>query len=315
MPSHYPHWSYGKAFEKLKTLYDYGVSGLPYEMVINSNPALAYLMRDNSLLPADPHHRARLRPQRLLQEQLHLQVDPRRVHDRHLQGARRARAPLHRGPEHRRRQGREHPRRRARAVAAVPAQPRGQEALAETRSASSCSTPRSPAHDPFQSIHRRADYVEPDLQQGAARRPTRTCCSSSATTIPYLAELGARPAHDRPRGGAVLHPADRDQDHERGLGLVLCTSASSNALELPQELHLEFLVRHNQVRAPDPGRPEPVPPRASSIWEDIERRCDEPTPEEREHVPPGKTGREAALRDARGRPRRRPSCAAGSPRS
>src|SRR5258706_12167247 len=50
MPSHYPHWSYGKAYEKLKTLYDHGVSGLPYEMVINSNPALAYLMRDNSLL-------------------------------------------------------------------------------------------------------------------------------------------------------------------------------------------------------------------------------------------------------------------------
>src|SRR6476661_1896877 len=49
MPSHYPHWSYGKNFEKLKTLYEYGVSGLPYEMVINSNPSIAYLMRDNSL--------------------------------------------------------------------------------------------------------------------------------------------------------------------------------------------------------------------------------------------------------------------------
>jgi hypothetical protein len=50
MPSHYPHWSYGKSYEKLKTLYDHGVSGLPYEMVINSDPALAYLMRDNTLL-------------------------------------------------------------------------------------------------------------------------------------------------------------------------------------------------------------------------------------------------------------------------
>src|ERR1041384_5678924 len=47
MPSHYPHWSYGKSYEKLKTLYDYGVSGIPYEMVINSNPSLAYLMRDD----------------------------------------------------------------------------------------------------------------------------------------------------------------------------------------------------------------------------------------------------------------------------
>lgn len=50
MPSHYPHWSYGKSYEKLKTLYDYGISGLPYEMVINSNPCIAYLMRDNTLL-------------------------------------------------------------------------------------------------------------------------------------------------------------------------------------------------------------------------------------------------------------------------
>ena len=49
MPSHYHHWSYGKAHERLKTLYDHGVQGLPYEMVINSDPALAYLMGDNSL--------------------------------------------------------------------------------------------------------------------------------------------------------------------------------------------------------------------------------------------------------------------------
>ena len=49
MPSHYPHWSFGKSFEKTKTMYDHGVSGLPYEMVINSDPCLAYLMRDNSM--------------------------------------------------------------------------------------------------------------------------------------------------------------------------------------------------------------------------------------------------------------------------
>ncbi|MGE4282996.1 MAG: SpoVR family protein [Clostridia bacterium] len=50
MPSHYPHWSYGKAYEKKKTFYSYNLEGLPYEMVINSNPCIAYLMRDNSLL-------------------------------------------------------------------------------------------------------------------------------------------------------------------------------------------------------------------------------------------------------------------------
>lgn len=48
MPSRYPHWSFGKSYEREKMLYDYGVGGLPYEMVINSNPCLAYLMRDNT---------------------------------------------------------------------------------------------------------------------------------------------------------------------------------------------------------------------------------------------------------------------------
>lgn len=50
MPSHYPHWSYGKTYERKKTLYKYNLEGLPYEMVINSNPCIAYLMRDNTLL-------------------------------------------------------------------------------------------------------------------------------------------------------------------------------------------------------------------------------------------------------------------------
>jgi stage V sporulation protein R len=50
MPSKYPHWSYGKAYEKNKTLYSLNLTGLPYEMVINSDPCLAYLMRENTLL-------------------------------------------------------------------------------------------------------------------------------------------------------------------------------------------------------------------------------------------------------------------------
>ncbi len=49
MPAHYPHWSFGKRFERQKTLHSYGLTGLPYEMVINSEPALAYLLRDNTL--------------------------------------------------------------------------------------------------------------------------------------------------------------------------------------------------------------------------------------------------------------------------
>lgn len=50
MPSRYPHWSFGKAYDRSESLYRYNLTGLPYEMVINSNPCLAYLMKDNTLL-------------------------------------------------------------------------------------------------------------------------------------------------------------------------------------------------------------------------------------------------------------------------
>ncbi|SMC22764.1 stage V sporulation protein R [Clostridium acidisoli DSM 12555] len=50
MPSRYPHWSFGKAYEKSSTIYKYNLSGLPYEMVINSDPCIAYLMKENTLL-------------------------------------------------------------------------------------------------------------------------------------------------------------------------------------------------------------------------------------------------------------------------
>ena len=49
MPSHYGHWSYGKTFERTHQRYNLGMEGLPYELIINSNPSIAYLMRENPL--------------------------------------------------------------------------------------------------------------------------------------------------------------------------------------------------------------------------------------------------------------------------
>lgn len=49
MPSHYNHWSFGKSFERTNQMYNLGLQGLPYELIINSNPSIAYLMRQNPL--------------------------------------------------------------------------------------------------------------------------------------------------------------------------------------------------------------------------------------------------------------------------
>ncbi len=50
LPIGYPHWSYGKEFIRNERAYRSGMQGLAYEIVINSNPCIAYLMEENSIM-------------------------------------------------------------------------------------------------------------------------------------------------------------------------------------------------------------------------------------------------------------------------
>jgi len=49
MPNMYHHWSYGKRFLHDEQNYKRGAMGLAYEIVINSNPTINYLMEENSM--------------------------------------------------------------------------------------------------------------------------------------------------------------------------------------------------------------------------------------------------------------------------
>lgn len=49
MPLGYSHWSFGKQFLNVEKHYRRGHMGLAYELVINSNPCIAYLMEENTL--------------------------------------------------------------------------------------------------------------------------------------------------------------------------------------------------------------------------------------------------------------------------
>lgn len=49
MPVGYHHWSYGKGFLSTQKSYQRGQMGLAYEIVINSNPCIAYLMEENTM--------------------------------------------------------------------------------------------------------------------------------------------------------------------------------------------------------------------------------------------------------------------------
>jgi spore cortex formation protein SpoVR/YcgB (stage V sporulation) len=49
MPIGYAHWSYGKKFIQTEQTYKRGQMGLAYEIVINSDPCIAYLMEENTM--------------------------------------------------------------------------------------------------------------------------------------------------------------------------------------------------------------------------------------------------------------------------
>ena len=49
MPVNYRHWSFGKHFLSTEKGYRRGQMGLAYEIVINSNPCISYLMEENTL--------------------------------------------------------------------------------------------------------------------------------------------------------------------------------------------------------------------------------------------------------------------------
>ena len=49
LPLMYKHWSFGKHFARDETFYRKGLRGLAYEIVINSNPCISYVMEENSM--------------------------------------------------------------------------------------------------------------------------------------------------------------------------------------------------------------------------------------------------------------------------
>jgi stage V sporulation protein R len=47
LPGRYSHWTFGKAYNRMKTMYDFGLSKI-YEVVINTNPSYGFLLETNS---------------------------------------------------------------------------------------------------------------------------------------------------------------------------------------------------------------------------------------------------------------------------
>src|ERR1051325_1046786 len=46
LPGRYSHWTFGKTYHRMKTMYDFGLSKI-YEVVINTNPSYGFLLETN----------------------------------------------------------------------------------------------------------------------------------------------------------------------------------------------------------------------------------------------------------------------------
>ncbi len=269
IPSHYGHWSYGKAFEKLRTLYAHGVSGLPYEMVINANPSIAYLMRDNSLClqiltiahvyghsdffrenfyfratdatNALSSFRAAARRVRGYVEDPSIGAD--RV-EPFLDAAHGLSLHINRNPS-------------------VPRLRPGEERERLLRDAVA-------PPDPWASLHQPHPVVMPDLQRNPPS-PVDDLLLFVRDNNPYLSEwerdlltvVDAQARYFQPQiDTKIMNEGWASFWHREIL----------RALELPPGLHLEFLVHHNQVVRPHPGGLNPYH-LGLEIWDTLDARC------------------------------------------
>ena len=287
MPSHYPHWSYGKAYEKLKTLYDYGVSGIPYEMVINSNPALGYLMRDNTLClqiltiaHVYGHNDFFKNNFTFKSTRPEFTIGTFKAH------ADRVRSYIDSPGV-----GLEKVETFLDAAHSLSLQCRRNLAvkkLSEQEERERLVAVATPRHDPFQRIHRREQATEPDLRR-VPPTPDEDILLFIRDHNPFLAEWERDLLTIVHEEALYFIPQIETKIMNEGWA-SFWHKRILDALHLPQDLHLEFLVRHNQVVRPIPGSLNPYH-LGYKVWEDIERRGDHPTPEERENLPSGKTGR------------------------
>jgi stage V sporulation protein R len=269
MPSRYSHWSYGKNFERQKMMYDYGVSGLPYEMVINSNPCVAYLMRDNSdllqiLTMAHVYGHndffannftftSGTQAKHVLEK---FKIHGSRI-DSYMEDPSIGLELVEEAIDH------------AHAIGFQCQRNLAIKRLSQAELVSRRLEKAAGNQDEYREIHPKKTYVQPDLSK-VPLEPEENLLLFIAENNPYLPEwkrdilriVDYEMKYFIPQMETkIMNEGWASYWHHRIL----------NQLDLPQGLNLEFIVRHNQVLRPSPGGLNPYH-LGFIIWRDIERR-------------------------------------------
>jgi len=272
MPSRYPHWSYGKSYEREKTLYDYGVGGLPYEMVINSNPCLAYLMRDNSELlqiltiahvyghndffannftfTSGTDARYSLEMFKNHANRIRSYTDDPSI------GVENVEAILD----------------SAHALSLQRSRNLAVKKLSHREEAQRLWEQAQPKQDEFSNLHHRPEYKAPNFSKYPLS-PESNILDFIAKENNYLSGWQRDVIQIVDKEASYFIPQIETKIMNEGWASYWHYKIL-NALQLKSGLHLEFLVKHNQVLRPTPGGLNPYH-LGFIIWQDIERRWNE----------------------------------------
>ena len=179
LPGRFSHWTHGRAYQQIKTMYDYGLSKI-YELVINTNPAYAFLLENNSVLQNKVVAAHVLAHVDFFKNNLYFEHTNRAMLETVSINAERLRRYEF---EH----GREAVETLLDAVLSIqehidaePAPAEGAAGAAEARSAATAGRPR-----PFDDLLRLGEAAEPPAEpsRGSSRpSPRRICCCSWPTT-------------------------------------------------------------------------------------------------------------------------------------
>jgi stage V sporulation protein R len=145
----------------------------------------------------------------------------------------------------------------------------------------------TPAADPFSKLHRRAEPVEPDLKK-VPLYPDEDLLLFIRDHNPQFSEWQKDLLTIVHEEAQYFVPQIETKIMNEGWA-SFWHKKILEALDLPQELHLEFIVRHTQVLRPSPGSLNPYHV-GMKVWEEIEKRWNNPTPEEIEDFGPRKKG-------------------------
>ena len=269
MPSRYTHWSYGKSFERQKTLYQFGLAGLPYEMVINSNPCLAYLMRDNTLLLqvlTIAHvygHNDFFANNFTFRSSLDAKytLEMFRNHalriDKYIEDPSIGLEPVEAILDH------------CHALAFQRSRNLAVQKRTPAQQAQKAYEELSPERDPHWEIHPQAKPAVAEARRYPLE-PDEDLLQFIYSNNPYLSEWQRDLLQIVDRETSYFIPQMETKIMNEGWASYWHHKIM-NALQLDQGMHMEFLVRHNQVLTPVPGGLNPYH-LGFILWQDIERR-------------------------------------------